>query len=70
MLDEVVDRLESTLVALARQGNDFLRESELDVRMAELKQRTEQAVRNHPVESLVAGALVGFLIGRVLFRKK
>ncbi len=70
MLDEVVDRIESTVVALARQGNDFLRESELDVRIAEVKRRTEQVVCNHPVESVIVGAIVGFFIGRILFRNK
>ena len=70
MLDEVIDRIESTVVALARQGNEFLKESELDMRMAEVKRKTEQVVRNHPVESLVVGAIFGFFIGRIFFRNK
>jgi ElaB/YqjD/DUF883 family membrane-anchored ribosome-binding protein len=70
MLDEVVDRVESTIMAIARQGSDFLKESELDVRIAEVKRKTEQLVREHPVESLVVGAVVGYLIGRLFSRNR
>jgi ElaB/YqjD/DUF883 family membrane-anchored ribosome-binding protein len=70
MLDEVVDRVESTIMAIARQGSDFLKESELDVRIAEVKRKTEQLVKEHPVESLVVGAVVGYLIGRLFSRNR
>jgi len=70
MLDEVVDRVESTIMAIARQGSDFLKESELDVRISEVKRKTEQLVREHPVESLVVGAVVGYLIGRLFSRNR
>lgn len=68
MLEEVVERVESTVKALALQGGELLRESELDVRIEALKHKTEKVVRDHPVESLVAGAIVGFFIGRIFFR--
>lgn len=70
MLDEVVNKVESTIVAIARQGSDFLKESEVDVRIAEAKRKTEQLVRDHPIESLVIGAFIGFLIGRLLSRNR
>lgn len=68
MLDEVVERVESTVKALAQQGGEFLRESELDVRLEALKRKTEQVVKEHPVETLVAGAILGYFIGRIFFR--
>jgi ElaB/YqjD/DUF883 family membrane-anchored ribosome-binding protein len=70
MLDEVVDRVESTIMAIARQGSDFLKESELDVRIAEVKRKTEQLVKEHPVESLVVGVVVGYFIGRLFSRNR
>jgi ElaB/YqjD/DUF883 family membrane-anchored ribosome-binding protein len=70
MLDEVVDKVESTIMAIARQGSDFLKESELDVRIAAAKRKTEQLVREHPVESLVVGAVIGFLLGRLISRNR
>lgn len=68
MLEEVVERVESTVRALAVQGGELLRESELDVRLEALKRKTEQVVRERPVESLVVGAIVGYFIGRIFFR--
>jgi len=70
MLDEVVDRVESTIMAIARQGSDFLKESELDVRIAEVKRKTQQLVKEHPVESMVVGVVVGYLVGRLFSRNK
>jgi ElaB/YqjD/DUF883 family membrane-anchored ribosome-binding protein len=70
MLDEIVERVESTVMAMARQGNDFLKESELDVRIAEVKRKTEQLVREHPVQTLVVGAIAGYIIGRIFFRNR
>lgn len=70
MIDEVVNKVESTIVAIARQGSGFLKESELDVRIAEVKRKTEQLVRENPIKSLVIGTIIGFLIGRVLSRNQ
>jgi ElaB/YqjD/DUF883 family membrane-anchored ribosome-binding protein len=70
MLDEIVERVESTVMAMARQGNDFLKESELDVRIAEVKRKTEQLVREHPVQTLMVGAIAGYIIGRIFFRNR
>lgn len=70
MLDEIADKVESTVLAIARHGSEFLRESELDVRMADVKRKTERVVRDHPVESMVVGAIVGYFIGRIFFRSQ
>jgi len=70
MLDEVVDRVESTILAIARQGSDFLKETELDVRLSQAKQKTVHLVKKHPIESIVAGAVIGYLVGRLLSRNR
>ncbi len=70
MLDEVVDRVESTILAIARQGSDFLKESELDVRLSQVKRKTVHLVKKHPVESIVAGAVFGYLLGRLISRNR
>jgi len=70
MLDEVVDRVESTILAIARQGSDFLKESELDVRISEVKRKTQELVKEHPVESMLVGVVIGYIVGRLFSRNR
>jgi len=70
MLDEVVDRVESTILAIARQGSDFLKESELDVRISEVKRKTQELVKEHPVESMLVGVVIGYIVGRSFSRNR
>ncbi len=70
MLDEVVDKVETTILAIVRQGSDFLKESELDVRISEVKRKTQQLVKEHPVESMLVGVVIGYMVGRLFSRKR
>lgn len=69
IINEIADRTEHVVSDLMRRGTDWIEEAELDTRVRELTDKTERLVKEHPLESVAVGALLGFLIGRIFLRR-
>ena len=63
------EKVESFAKAIGQKGSDVIKDAEIDVRLTELKERTEDFVRRRPLESVAIGLLAGIVLGRLLTRR-
>jgi ElaB/YqjD/DUF883 family membrane-anchored ribosome-binding protein len=68
-MENIIEKVESLAKAVGQKSSEAIKEAELDVRIMELKERTEDFVRRRPIESVAIGLLAGILLGRLLTRK-
>lgn len=68
-MENIIEKVESFAKAVGQKSSELMREAELDVRLVEFKDRTEDFVRRRPLESVAIGLLAGILLGRLLTRK-
>lgn len=61
ILKNLNDRLDDALI----RGRKLLEDEELNRQIEELKQRSEEIIRTHPIKSVVAGVVAGYLIGKL-----
>lgn len=61
ILKNLNDRLDEALI----RGRKMLDDEELNRQLEELKQRTEKLIRTHPIKSVVAGLVAGYVIGKL-----
>lgn len=60
------DTLETRLQIVQTRIKRAIQSGEIEQKAFELKEKAETIIKKHPIESLVAGALMGFLIGKIL----
>jgi ElaB/YqjD/DUF883 family membrane-anchored ribosome-binding protein len=65
MDENIINDLNEELESVIEEGHSILRDAELQEKFEELKTEAELFIRKHPVESVIVGAAVGFLIGRI-----
>ena len=65
MDEEIINDLNDELEGVIEEGNSMLRNEELQERLEELKTETELLIRKHPIKSVVAGAVAGYLLARL-----
>jgi ElaB/YqjD/DUF883 family membrane-anchored ribosome-binding protein len=68
-MDTMFEKVESFAKAIGQKGSDVIKDAEIDVRLTELKERTEDFVRRRPLESVAIGLLAGIVLGRLLTRR-
>jgi ElaB/YqjD/DUF883 family membrane-anchored ribosome-binding protein len=60
------DNLETRLRILQTRITRSIESGEIEKKAFELKEKAETLIKKHPIESLVVGALLGFVIGKIL----
>jgi len=65
MNEELLENLNRRLDEAITQSREVLADDELRDRLLELKDRTEELIRKHPVGSIAAGLLAGFILGKI-----
>lgn len=65
MNEEIIQHLNERLDSAIGRGREILEDEELQLRLEELKQRSESAIRKHPITSVVAGLAIGFVIAKI-----
>lgn len=60
------DSLETRLRILQARITRTIESGEIEKKAFELKERAETIIKKHPFESLVVGAFIGFVIGKIL----
>lgn len=67
-MDNVFQKMQTSFIDLASKTSAFIEKAELDVKLQVAGEQTKKLVRKYPLESLLAGLAVGYLLGR-LFRR-
>ncbi|TVR15525.1 MAG: hypothetical protein EA391_10285 [Balneolaceae bacterium] len=66
MMDEnIINDLNDELESVIEEGHSMLRDAQLEEKFNEIKTEAELLVRKHPITSVVVGAAVGYLIGKI-----
>lgn len=65
MNEEILQNLNRRLDDALDRGRKIVEDEELAERIDELKRKTEDLVRQHPLKSIGVGLLAGFIIGKL-----
>ncbi len=66
MNDEIIKNLNEKIDSAIGKGKQLIADENLKARAEDLKEKAETVVKSHPVKSIVAGLVIGFLIGKIL----
>lgn len=66
MNEEILQNLNERLDIAIDRGREILADDQLQQQVEELKSRTEDTIRKHPIKSVLIGAAIGFFIGSLL----
>jgi ElaB/YqjD/DUF883 family membrane-anchored ribosome-binding protein len=67
-MENVFQKMQSSFTDLASKTSEFIENAELEAKFKAVGDKTKKVVREYPLESVLAGVALGFLIGR-LFRR-
>ena len=66
MDEEIIKNLNDELEEAIEHGVSALRQADIEERFDELKTEAELLIRKHPLASVVAGFVAGYVIGKIL----
>jgi ElaB/YqjD/DUF883 family membrane-anchored ribosome-binding protein len=69
MNEEIIQNLNERLDRAIDRGRIMLEEEELQIRLEDLRARTESTIRKNPIKSVVAGLAIGFIAAKILTSK-
>lgn len=67
MDEDIIDSLNNELEDVIDEGRDYLDENDLKEKFNETKTDAELLIRKHPIQSVLIGAVAGYVLGK-LFR--
>jgi ElaB/YqjD/DUF883 family membrane-anchored ribosome-binding protein len=65
MEEDILNSLNKDLEDVIDEGRQLVESAELQERFIEMKTETELFIRKHPIQSVLAGALAGYIIGKI-----
>lgn len=65
MNDDIINNLNERLDKAIDKGRDMLADEEFQRQVDEMKEMAEDTIRKHPIKSVAAGVVVGFLLARM-----
>lgn len=65
MNEEIIQNINVRLDRAIDKGREILEDEDLQVRLEELKEKSESAIRKHPIQSVVVGLAVGFIAAKI-----
>ncbi len=66
MDEEIIENLNERLDTALDRGRRIVEDEELAKRIDDVKLRTENLIRKHPVKSVAGGLVIGYLLGKLL----
>ena len=66
MDENIINDLNEELESAIRGGNSALDDMNLNEKVDELKTEAELFIRKYPIASVAAGALAGYLLGKLI----
>lgn len=65
MNEEIIQNLNERLDLAIERGREILEDEDLQVRVEELRNKTESTIRRHPITSVAAGLAIGFIAAKI-----
>lgn len=65
MEEDILNSLNEDLEDVIDEGRQMIENAELQERFNEIRIDTELFIRKHPIQSVLAGALAGYIIGKI-----
>ncbi|MEX0721876.1 MAG: hypothetical protein WD059_14470 [Balneolaceae bacterium] len=65
MNEEIIQNLNERLDKAIDKGRELLDDEDLQARLEEIKERSELAIRQNPVGSVLIGFAVGFIAAKI-----
>jgi ElaB/YqjD/DUF883 family membrane-anchored ribosome-binding protein len=65
MNEEIIQNLNERLDRAIGRGREILEDEELQVRLHELRERSENTIRKNPLASVAIGFAVGFIAAKI-----
>lgn len=65
MNEEIIQNLNERLDRAIDKGRVILEDEDLQARLDELKNRTEDTIRKNPIKSVAIGLAVGFIVAKI-----
>ncbi|MBO6586584.1 MAG: hypothetical protein JJ953_10800 [Gracilimonas sp.] len=65
MNEEIIQNLNERLDSAIGRGREILEDEELQVRLDELRERSENTIRKNPLASVAIGLAVGFIAAKI-----
>ena len=65
MDEEIIQNLNEKLDRVIQQSRGVLEDEEFQERVESVRQRLVEQIQQHPVGSIAAGLLAGYLIGKI-----
>ncbi|MEX0724447.1 MAG: hypothetical protein WD357_09940 [Gracilimonas sp.] len=65
MNEEIIENLNERLDSAIDRGRQILDDEDLQIRLEEIKDKSEATIRRHPIKSVVVGLAVGFIVAKI-----
>lgn len=65
MNEEIIQNLNERLDIAIERGREILESEELQLRLEELREKSESSIRKHPIKSVAIGLAVGFVVAKI-----
>jgi ElaB/YqjD/DUF883 family membrane-anchored ribosome-binding protein len=69
MNEEIIQNINVRLDRAIDKGREILEDEDLQVRLEELKSKSESTIRKHPLQSVAIGLAVGFIAAKIFTSK-
>lgn len=65
MDEEILQNINQSLDEALEKGRQAVKDEQLAERLDELKSQAESVIRRHPLKSIAAGLLAGYVLGKI-----
>lgn len=65
MEEDIINSLNEDLEEVIDEGREILRQAEIGERFEELRIESELFIRKHPIQSVLAGVVAGYIFGKI-----
>ena len=65
MEKDMINNLNEGLEDAIEEGKQLIERSEINERILDIKTETELYIRKHPFQSVIAGAVAGYILGKI-----
>jgi len=65
MEEDIINSLNEDLEDVIHEGRQMIENAEIQDRFNEIRTETELFIRKHPIQSVLAGAFAGYIIGKI-----
>jgi len=69
MNEEIIQNINERLDRAIDKGREILEDEDLQVRLEELKDKSESTIRKNPIKSVAIGLAVGFIAAKIFTSK-